>query len=723
MQPAPGLAAQLGHVDGFVETSPIDGKAATESTEVWIGRTASALTLAFVCHDRHPEQIRSHLARRENILSDDYVSVLLDPLQDHRRGVLFSVNPAGVQADAAYTDSSDTDYSYDQVWDSDARISPGGWVAVLTIPYRSLRFRAESSDWGIVLVRSLPRNSERDYWPRIASNIAGVLAQEGTLHGVEAGNGSRNVQLNPYGLLQNENTLNTQIPLQPFFSSRHFEGTAGGDVKAILHETLVVDATINPDFSQVESDQPQFTVNQRYPVQFPELRPFFLENASYFATPIDLLYTRNIVHPEFGARVTGKLGHTNFGTLVIDDRQPGEVYPVGDALRDKHALFAIGRVSQEFGKASNVGAIYTDEEFGGGWNRIGGIDTTIRVGNHWTEHAQAVASSTRNISDDGTPPSYSAGPAFYAEVNRSGHSFNMDSTFQDYSTGFASQVGFIQTANVRSESNYTNYQWFPQHSILQSVGFETNTSIAFDHQSNRVSHSLGGDPFFTFARGFVFAPLVGQSSDTLTPAEYPLLTQNRNFTENYAGVVFRGAPSSQFNFRLNYIYGGQPNYAPQLGAAPYLLVHDQLQSAFSINPIRSLTIDNLYLLDRNHVAATGADAFENQTIRTKINYQFTRAFSARFIAEYDSILVNPLQTSLVRTKQVGTQVLFTWLPHPGTAIYVGYNNDLQNLDQSLCNRLPSNQGCDPNNTDAPRSKNYLNDGRQIFIKASYLLRF
>jgi hypothetical protein len=120
--------------------------------------------------------------------------------------------------------------------------------------------------------------------------------------------------------------------------------------------------------------------------------------------------------------------------------------------------------------------------------------------------------------------------------------------------------------------------------------------------------------------------------------------------------------------------------------------------------------------------SNGALVYESQTFRTKVNFQFTQAFSFRAIVEYDSTLANPAETSLLRTKEVGTEALFTWLPHPGTAIYVGYNNDLQNLDRSLCNRLPGG-GCDPNNTVAPRAPQFMNDGRQIFIKASYLFRF
>jgi hypothetical protein len=164
------------------------------------------------------------------------------------------------------------------------------------------------------------------------------------------------------------------------------------------------------------------------------------------------------------------------------------------------------------------------------------------------------------------------------------------------------------------------------------------------------------------------------------------------------------------------------NYNPVAGGVPSLLNAQLVQALITLQPIRRLTADNTYLLDRDHAADNGAFVYENQVFRTKINYQFTRSISARVIAEYDSTLVNPAETSLQRTKQIQTQALFTWLPHPGTVIYIGYNNDIQNLDRSLCNREPSG-ACDPSNPVPPRSVDYLNTGKQIFVKVSYLFRF
>ena len=722
MAPRPELRNKLTEITDFIQNKPNDGAPATEKTEVWLGHTKMALYVVFVCHDHRAAEIRGHLARRENVLNDDHVSVLLDPFQDRRKGVMFTVNPVGVQADAAWTENNSPDYSYDQVWDSEGRVTQNGWMAMLVVPFRSLRFRSASPNWGVVFMRSVPRNSEVDYWPRISASVSGVLSQEGTLHGIEGVTGSHNVQLNPYVLGQNERTLQNLDPLNPHFSSRHLEGTAGGEAKLIVKDSIVLDATVNPDFSDVESDQPQFTVNQRYPVYFPELRPFFLENANYFATPIQLVYTRTIVHPEYGIRITGKIGKTNVGLLAIDDREPGEAVAPGDPLHGHRAKIAVGRVSRDFGKGSSVGLIYTDEEFGGGWNRIGGVDFTARLTEKWTAFGQMVESSTMATDASGTPPAYAAGPGSYLEFQRNGHAFNFDSSNSDFSTGFQSQVGFIQTTNIYSDDTHATYRWFPKHSVIQSFGLEANQNVAFDHQGNRLYHYSTFDPFFLLPRNIVIAPIGGQNSDTLGPQDGTLLKKNENFTENFGGFVLKGAPFAQLNLNIIALRGGNVNYNPVAGGLPSLLNQDYLQALITVQPLRQLTADNTYLLDRDLSVRSGAFVYESQTFRTKLNYQFTRSFSARLIVEYDSTLANAAETSLVRKKQVGTQALLTWLPHPGTAVYIGYNNDLQNLDRALCNRS-SNGVCDPSSPVSPRSSQFLNDGRQIFIKASYLLRF
>ena len=725
MHPPDALRGKLGHVDHFIQKTPHDGQDPSEKTDVYLAHTRSTLFVVFICWDRHPELIRSHLARRENMLNDDFVDIWLDPFQDRRIGNEFFVNPAGVQADAAASEANGEDFSYDQVWDSDARITPQGWIAMIALPFRSLRFRPAGEDWGVVLERSFPRNSEKDWWPRVRADVSGILSQEGTLQGIEGVTGSHNVQINPYVLAQNEHTLQFQDPFNPFFSSRSAEFTGGGEAKAVLKDSIVFDATVNPDFSDVESDQPQFTVNQRYPVFFPELRPFFLENASFFATPLTLLYTRNIIRPEFGGRITGKIDHTNLGILAIDDRAPGRSVPPSDPEFGKKAGFFVGRVMQDIGHNSNVGVMYTDEEFASGFNRIGGADFNLRLNDKWTLMGQAAQSATHESRNDSAahefPAGYHAGPASFVQIQRNARAFNFEDDYTDVSTGFLTTSGFLQTSNIRNDHAHANYQWFPKHSVVQSFGLETNQQFAFDHAGNRVLRYMTYDPFALLPRNIVIAPLVLLNSDSLGPQNgYPLAT-TRNFAENGVGIISRGQPWSQFNYNLTLFRAANVNYNPLPGAPPTLLRQNYLQLLFSLNPIRQLTADQTYLLDRDFDAHTNAFVYESQVMRSKINYQFTRSLSARVIVEYDSTLANPLTTSLQRTKQVQTQALFTWLPHPGTAIYVGWNNDLQNLNHTLCAR--EHGTCNPTQPILPRSPGYLNDGRQFFIKASYLLRF
>ena len=729
MAPRPDLRDQLAHVETFIQNQPTDGAPATQNTEAWLARTTTTLYVVFICFDQHPELIRYHLARRENIQKDDWVSILLDPFQDRQRGVRFEVNPAGVQADASWTEAVGPDYSYDQVWNSDGRVTSKGWMALIAVPFRSLRFPPAGRDWGVVLWRNFPRNSEVDFWPRINASISGVLSQQGALRGIEGVTGSHNIQLNPYVLGQNLHVLNQLDPNNPYFSTRNAEATAGGEAKAVWRDSIVFDATFNPDFSDVESDQPQFTVDQRYPVYFPELRPFFLENASYFSTPLTLLYTRNIIRPDWGIRVTGKAGHTNLGLLAIDDRQPGRTILPGDPLHDNKAGFYVGRISQDIGEGSNFGLMYTDEEFGGGWNRIGGADLTWRANKNWTVLAQMVESSTHQSRSDSAanifPPGYSAGPAADIQVTRSGHAFNMFDEYQDISPGFETLLGFIKTANIRSNHLHANYQWYPAKSIVQSYGLELTQQTAFDHQHNRVFRYTTFDPFWLLPRSIVLAPIIGQNSDTVGPQNGYPLSSNRNFTENFGGFVARGQPWSLLNFNIIGIRGGNVNYYPVSGSNPFLMDQQTVQAIVGINPLRQLTLDNTWLFDRDKSVSDGQLVYEIEVFRTKLNYQFTRAWSARIIAEYDTTLANPLQTSLQRTKQIQTQALLTWLPHPGTVIYVGWNNDLQNYNHTLCTlqTTGSPQRCDPTFPILPRGSDYLNDGRQFFIKGSYLFRF
>src|SRR5262249_41471684 len=211
---------------------------------------------------------------------------------------------------------------------------------------------SSSQRWGILLWRFIGRRSEGSWWPRTSSRIRGFLTQEATAEGIENISPGRNLQLVPYTSWRAFHSVDNRDPSQPKYVGQRADVTGGADAKIILKDSLVLDLTAKPDFSQVESDDPQITTNQRYELFFPEKRPFFTENAGYFEVPMvvpsqHLLFTRRIANPDFGARLTGKLGHYSVGALFADDRSPGESVPLSDPLAGKRAYFDVFRVTRD----------------------------------------------------------------------------------------------------------------------------------------------------------------------------------------------------------------------------------------------------------------------------------------------------------------------------------------------------------------------------------------
>ena len=259
---------------------------------------------------------------------------MFDTFHDRRRAYEFQTTPLGVQWDAIYTEASrdetggNWDTSWDTVWDSRGKVTSRGFVVWMSIPFKSLRFPAtKQQEWGIILYRGIVRKNEDSFWPEISSRVEGRLGQAATLYGLEGISPGRSIELIPYGIMRGFRSLDTRDPYNPFFQSAEAQGQAGMDAKFVIHDHFVLDLTANPDFSQVESEDPQITVNQRFEVYFPEKRPFFLENEDYFRTPFDLFFTRNIQDPSAGIRLTGKEGPYSVGLMTSDDRAPGLAVP------------------------------------------------------------------------------------------------------------------------------------------------------------------------------------------------------------------------------------------------------------------------------------------------------------------------------------------------------------------------------------------------------------
>ncbi len=480
-----GLATTMVHAEGFIQADPKDGEPVSEKTDAYLGYDAKGLYVVYLAFDSQPQDVRGRMTRRESAFSDDFVELTLDTYQDKRRGFTFWSNPLGIQAEATWTEGNGPDWSWDTVWKTEGKRTPKGYMVLMSIPFRSLRFTsAQLQDWGVVLLRVIQRKNEWSYWPHVSSKVNGRLNQAGTLKGMEKISPGRNLQFIPYGIMRSYRSLDNRVtPTR--YGGETIAGDVGLDAKIVLKDRFALDLTVNPDFSQVESDSPQVTVNQRFEVFFPEKRPFFLENASYFRTPIDLAFTRRIADPNYGLRLTGKQGKYAVGALFADDSSPGKSVLSGDPLDGKKAYFGLMRVNRDIGKENSIGLIYAHREFEGDSNRVGGIDARFKWAKNYFMNGQALASSSQFA--DG---SYLAGPAYTFNAGYEGHKFNINTAYNDNGDGFRTRTGFFRRTEIRRISHFANYRWRPAGKKLVNWGPNFWIMHLFDHSGKRLEYIM-----------------------------------------------------------------------------------------------------------------------------------------------------------------------------------------------------------------------------------------
>src|ERR1044071_7033682 len=256
MKPDARFSNSMLKVTGFIAREPADGARPTQNTDVYLGYDNHNLYAVFICWDKEPDKIRARMTRREDIFSDDSAEIMIDTFNDARRGYAFAANPMGIQWDALWTegsigkgvplDYSGFDQSFDTVWNSEGRLTGQGYMLLMSIPFKSLRFpNTDPQQWRIILNRGIPRTNENLFWPRITNRIQGRFNQAAVATGLEMSR-VRNIQLIPYGLLRGFRDIDQRDPANPFFESRTLQPEIGVDAKFILRDSFVLDATVNP---------------------------------------------------------------------------------------------------------------------------------------------------------------------------------------------------------------------------------------------------------------------------------------------------------------------------------------------------------------------------------------------------------------------------------------------------------------------------------------------
>ncbi|WP_374249688.1 DUF5916 domain-containing protein [Thermomonas sp.] len=492
------LVQQIGY-----DIQPGDNTPAPVPTTVWIGHDEHALYLAFHAVDPDPAQIRAHLRDRDTAFDDDWVGVFLDTFNDHRRGYELIVNPLGVQADLIRDETNPNnqeDPSWDGQWSSVGTLTAEGYDVEIRIPFSTLRFPNMTGDqhWGISLFRNWPRDKRHQLTshkvPRASNCFQCEWGQYTGLDGIRQG---RNLEIVP--------TLTVgQTHTRAAAGDGWRSGTAhiepGVDVSWAPTPAMTLNATVNPDFSQVETDQLQLNFNDGFALFYQEKRPFFLEGADYFNTPLNVLYTRQIADPDFGLRVTGHTDGSAYGALVARDATtlvlvPGVQGSSFEQLAQKTDV-AVGRYRRDFNAHVSLGVIGTFRHGTGYANDVAGVDARWQQGAHTataqflhssSRYPDAIVDSYRGDFGDDARPTGDAWRLAYAFGNRN-WGFNV--LHQSIDPGFRADLGFIGQVGYTKSLVGGNHVWYRDDHAFNRINLAADGFIVHRHDGQLLERTV-----------------------------------------------------------------------------------------------------------------------------------------------------------------------------------------------------------------------------------------
>ena len=690
-EPAWQNAARL---TDFHQYEPVDGRSAEERTEVLVFYSARAIHFGIIASTRNPSTIRATLADRDNIGSDDRVTIYLDTFDDRRRAFMFGVNPLGVQEDGVRTEGAvsagnifggSVDLNPDYLFDSKGQVTKDGYVVEVRIPFKSLRFPGSGPQrWGINIVRDNPSTGYRDTWTDVRRASASFLTQSGTMQGIE--NVERGVvtEVQPFvtATMTGANDVNGR------FQRDDVEPDAGVNLRFGLPE-VSLDATINPDFSQVESDVGLVTVNERFALFIPEKRPFFLEGIELFSTPNQLIYTRQIVEPLGGVKVTGKLGKYSVAYLSALDE-----------TRGRDALFNLARARADFGGNSLVGASVTDRRYGGSFNTVAAADVRYVFGRLYYFEAQAGGSWTRDSTTFGTR----AAPLWQAELDRTGRSWGFNYALNGIEDDFRSHAGFVPRSGIVDGHFFNRFSLYGgRGALVENFTFFGGPSRtweyrAFPHRSPAEGgEQLGG---YTIFRGgwrlnwglfrqliifdrSLFAGLQTQPSPgTFAPYDAP-----RELSNLWGDSVSISTPV----FSIWRATLGAATFATPIFLEGAEGDATRFTAVLNVRPTPNIRVEALAVALRIDRQRDGSEFARTIIPRLKVEYQPRRALFFRVIGEWRDdrqdvlrdartgapLFVSGQPVTAFEDKRLRADWLISYEPTPGTVAFLGYGSTLE----------------------------------------------
>lgn len=452
--------------DRFVERDPNFGAAPPQATRVQVLYDTRAVYVGITALETEPERIRRPLVRDDQVnRTQDFVVVYLDPIGSRRSAQFFRVNAAGSRADGIHTAADDSeDFAPDFDWDAAVAPHPQGWTAVLRLPLASLRFaEGEQDRWRIMVARRLPRESFHLVTsvpvPRGASSFIATMQP---LQGLQLPAEHAFLTLRPSLTLRRAHTR----AADGVHANDH-AADASLDLKWRPRAELVIDGTLNPDFSQVALDLPQLSGNTRFALSIAEKRPFFFESADLLRTPTDAFYTRSFTAPRAGLRATWRGRRVAGSAFAVDDRGGGLVllpgaYGTDVALQPGSRTLAARARSDE--GALQWGGVLAARRYEGGRgdNTVLGPDLLWTIDDAWRLRAQWLHARSTALPDGQgglRPGAARDGNRLFLSLNRNVDGGESTITIEDIGEGFRHDSGFVSQAGVRKLSLFEGRGW------------------------------------------------------------------------------------------------------------------------------------------------------------------------------------------------------------------------------------------------------------------------
>ncbi|HEX5758675.1 MAG TPA: DUF5916 domain-containing protein [Thermoanaerobaculia bacterium] len=688
---------------GF-EWYPGENTPAPVETDCLVTYDEANLYVAFRAHDPEPGAVRAFYADRDTPNSDDTVGFFIDAFDDRRRAFYFQVNPLGIQTDAVVADFRPVtevgpkveklqrlDYSWDALWDSAGRITESGYVVELAIPFKQLRFprTREPQTWGFLASREYSRDVFHQLRSgRVDRSKNCFVCQFDAISGLEDMETGLNVEVVPTLTATRADTRASQsAPL----TEGDEDSDLGVSARWSITPNVVLGAALNPDFSQVETDTIELAVNERFALQFPERRPFFLEGADFFETPFEAVFTRTVADPEYGLRLTGKGGPNAYGVMFTEDQLNNLVLP-GPERSVQRTLVqdvtgSILRYRRDLGETSTLGLLYTGREGTDYENQVVGLDANWRVTESNTLRTHVMASDTsypRQFALANRQPTDSFdGTAFLVDWSHSTRDWRWVVGAGELAPEFRADSGFIPQVGVRETGGFIQrFFWGGEDSWYQRLTVHVDALYQQDAQTERVLQKNSNvQVFYEGPRESVVRFAFRPNNESL---------RGRMFTNMRSDLLMQVRPRGDLGLEL-FVRGGETIDTTNVRQVTFLQIRPRVDFQLGKSFFGDVQYNRqVFEVSGRHRPDDGGEYQRAATISSTLRYHFTPRMFVRAIVQHrdverDLSLYNPGATVRPEEESIVSQFLFSYKLNARTLVFLGYSQDElgdQNFDLS-----------------------------------------